>query len=94
MRLLLGSLLEAARVTKGYLIVAEDTIENLLDSILSYFHIRSTKWAKGTDSFHSNLDWVKIFKANGLKVVTTVKIPRHKEPIYPVSRVIYVLKPE
>lgn len=82
---------EVARVTAGHVIIAEDTIENPLDRVLANIHLHSSPWAKGRDGFHPHREWLEIFDGLGLELRETFEIPRYKEPLYPVSRRIYVL---
>lgn len=87
-------LTDVARVTRNYILIAEDTIENPLDRILANIHLHSSPWSKGKDSFHSHAKWLEIFNEHNLRVEKVLEIPRYKEPLYPVSRRVYVLAPE
>ncbi len=83
---------EAKRVSKNYLIVAEDIIQNPVDIVLSWLHLWTSVWSKGERPFHSDMKWQKIFQECGLELISTTDIPRSKELFYPVSRRIYILK--
>jgi len=86
-------LAEMARVTEGHILVGEDILENPLDRVFAEAHIRSSQWTQGSKGFHTHADWLRIFDKLGLELVDMQRIPRYKEPIYPVSRRVYVLKP-
>ncbi len=83
---------EAKRVTRNYLVIAEDIIRNPIDIIFSYLHLWTSVWSKAERPFHSDLKWQKIFNECGLELIGTTNIPRTKELLYPVSRRIYILK--
>ena len=67
-------------------------LENRLDRLFAEGHIRSSQWSQGSKGFHTHQEWLAIFAKLGLELVTIRKIPRYKEPIYPVARRVYVLK--
>lgn len=83
---------DAIRVTKNYLIIAEDIICNRFDSLLGAIHLNTSPWDKGNESFKSHRQWLSFFDHHKLEVVETVTISRWAYPVYPVSRKIYVLK--
>lgn len=83
---------EASRVTKDYIIIAEDIMVNKLDKVLGNIHLNTSPWEKSNNLFHSTNSWEQIFKDLDLDLVETVKIPRNVYPIYPVNRSIFVLK--
>ncbi len=85
-------LAEMARVTDGHILIGEDVLENRLDRLFAEGHIRSSQWSQGAKGFHTHQEWLAIFAKLGLELVETRKIPRYKEPIYPVARRVYVLK--
>jgi len=85
-------LAEMARVTDGYILIGEDVPENGLDRVFAAAHIHSSQWTKGAKGFHTHDEWSGIFSKLGLRLVETIKVPRYKEPIYPVARRIYVLQ--
>lgn len=85
---------EAARVTKDYIIIAEDIVENRLGQILGNIHLNTSPWEKGNDSFRSRKGWLKIFEENDLELVEAIDIPVHVYPVYPIPRTIFVLKPK
>ena len=84
---------EVARITTGHVLIAEDIIENRFDAVLADFHLRTSPWSKGIDAFHAHDEWVEKFGQRGLRLETSLPIPRYKEPIYPVARRVYVLSP-
>ena len=83
---------EAVRVTKKYIIIGEDIIESRFDKMLGNIHLNTSLWAKGSDSFKSQKRWENVFKNLGLQIVKKVQIPKNVYPIYPVNRIIFVLK--
>jgi len=83
---------EMARVTDGHMLIGEDVLENKLDRVFAEGHIRSSQWSQGSKGFHTHPEWLEIFKRLGLELVDMQRIPRFKEPIYPVARRVYVLK--
>lgn len=83
---------EMARVTEGHLLIGEDVLETRLDRVFAEAHIRSSQWSQGSKGFHTHPEWLEIFGGLGLELVDMQIVPRYKEPIYPVSRRIYVLK--
>lgn len=84
---------ETARVSAGHVIVAEDIIENWLDTVLACLHLCSSQWSKGVGSSHAHGEWLEIFRQHGLRLESSLSIPRYKEPIYPVARRVFVLSP-
>jgi len=82
---------EVIRVTRKTIIIAEDVIETPFDRILANFHLETSVWSKGTDSFHSNKRWQDIFKQKNLHLEAVLPIPRYREPLYPVARCVYAL---
>lgn len=83
---------EAIRVTKKYIIIGEDVMENVVDKILGGIHLNTSPWSKAVNSFHTEKDWINIFCLMKLKLVHVVRIPKYIYPVYPVSRSIYVLE--
>ncbi len=83
---------DCIRVTKNFLIIGEDIIQNQVDTIFGNIHLNSSPWSKGTDSFKTHPNWIKFFAKHNLELINTVTIPRFIYPVYPVSRKIYVLK--
>ncbi|MGN8225024.1 class I SAM-dependent methyltransferase [Gracilimonas sp. BCB1] len=84
---------EAARVTRDYIIVAEDIVESRLDKMFGNIHLNTSPWAKGNNSFRSKKEWIELFSKLNLELVEINDIPIHIYPIYPVNRTIFVLKP-
>ncbi len=85
-------LAEMSRVTDGHILIGEDVLENRLDRVFAEAHIRSSQWSQGSKGFHTHDEWLGIFDKLNLNLVETVRVPRYKEPIYPVARRIYVLQ--
>lgn len=83
---------DCIRVTKKYIIIGEDVIQNQTDKIMGNIHLNSSPWSKGSDSFKTNAGWLAFFESNNLKLVHAITIPRAIYPVYPVTRKIYVLK--
>ena len=83
---------DCIRVTKKYIIIAEDIIHNTFDSWMGAIHLNSSPWAKGNDSFKSHRGWLDFFSENNLEILECVEIPRWTYPVYPVARYVYVLK--
>lgn len=83
---------DAIRVSRKYILIAEDIIENKFDSLIGAIHLNTSPWDKGNDSFKTHQQWISFFKAHDLEVIKTVPISRWVYPVYPVSRMIYVLK--
>ncbi len=84
-------LLEMKRVTTGYIIVAEDIINNWFDKLLGNIHLNTAPWAKGSNSFRTNKGWLEVFRKLDLQLVETQIITRSDYPVYPVQRIVYVL---
>ncbi|CAB9519223.1 methyltransferase, type 11 [Seminavis robusta] len=89
-----GLLKDVMRVTRDYIIVAEDLIVNPFDAMLGQIHLHSSPWAQGEheDAFKTHSQWQTFFAELKLQVVDTVTISRWTYPVYPVVRNIYVLK--
>lgn len=83
---------EAIRVSRKYIVIGEDMVENRFDEMLGNIHLNTSPWAKGQDSFRSEKGWLKLFKKLKLRVVKIVKIPCEVYPVYPVHRRIFVLE--
>lgn len=83
---------DCIRVTRNYIIIAEDVIQNKFDALLGSIHLNTSPWDKGNDSFRSHNQWRDFFLKNNLELVETVTISRWAYPVYPVARKIYVLK--
>ncbi len=83
---------EAKRVTKQYIIVGEDIVESRFDKALGNIHLNTSPWARGNDSFKNEEQWEKVFDDLELTIIERIRIPRNVYPIYPVNRVIFVLK--
>lgn len=83
---------DCIRVTKDFLIIGEDIIQNKFDAVFGNIHLNSSPWAKGNDSFKTHAKWLEFFAKHNLELVNTITIPRFVYPVYPVSRNIYVLK--
>lgn len=90
----LDLLKDAIRVTRKYIIIGEDVMENMFDKVMGSIHLNTSPWSKAVDSFHTEKDWINIFCSLKLKLVQVVRIPRGVYPVYPVSRTIYVLEVE
>ncbi|MEO9964575.1 MAG: class I SAM-dependent methyltransferase [Reichenbachiella sp.] len=83
---------DCIRVTRKYIIIAEDIIRNQFDLVLGAIHLHSSPWDRGNDSFKTHAQWKDFFDKHKLELVETVNISRWTYPIYPVTRKIYVLK--
>lgn len=83
---------EAQRLAKEYIIIGEDTAENMFDSMMGNIHLRTSQWTKAVKSFRSDQEWRQMFQKQGLELVKKVRIERKTHPLYPISRYIYVLK--
>lgn len=82
---------EAKRVTRNHIIIGEDIVENRLDKWMGNIHLNTSPWAKGVDTFHSEEGWARIFDDLGLSIIRKITIPKEVYPVYPVTRIIYVL---
>ena len=81
---------ELIRVSKKRLIIMEDWKESYLDNILTNIHSLSS-YGKCQNCFHSKKEWKNIFESKGLKIKKMINIPKNIMPIYPVSRVLFIL---
>lgn len=89
---------ELKRVTKGYLIITEDTPENSVDKYFCRLHAGSD-WGKCKDCFLSAEEWSKLFTERyGFKIVKRIDVSRYEFPfaytplIYPVPATTFVLE--
>ncbi|MBI3930106.1 MAG: class I SAM-dependent methyltransferase [Armatimonadetes bacterium] len=83
---------ELRRVTRNYLIVAEDLCEGWWDRVFTALHNGSSGWGKARESYRSREEWLRLFQSFGLRPCSTLEIPRHRTPYYPVRRGILVLE--
>jgi SAM-dependent methyltransferase len=83
---------EAKRVTKEYIIIAEDIIENKFDRLMGNLHLGLSPWSKSKIGFRRDREWCQLFESFELEVVHSLVIPRKVYPIYPVARKIYILQ--
>lgn len=83
---------ECKRVTKGYILIAEDVIRNRFDKIMGNIHLGTSPWSKSENGFRTDAEWIRFFQLKKLAVIDSLVISRSVYPVYPVSRKIYVLK--
>ena len=85
-------LAECGRVARRRIIVGEDVTETPVDKLLASIHLWSSPWGRARASCHSDGRWREIFDDLGWRLLTVVRIPRYKDPLYPINRRIYVIE--
>lgn len=84
---------EASRVSRNYIIIAEDIVETSWDKMVGNIHLNTSPWARGDDSFRTKQGWLDLFEELNLEVIEVNDIPVDVYPVYPVNRAVFVLKP-
>ena len=87
-------LLEAKKVTKKYVIVYEDVVNNRFDRIASALHGKMFNGIYDISNkctFRSEKEWRAIFERCGFQVLSATKVSLKVNLIYPVNRVQFVL---
>lgn len=87
---------EAARVTRGYIFILEDTPEHLVDHACNWLHGWTWRLRHGHDAdfgFHARATWKTIFAALGLEVAMVERLSRLAWPGVPSGRSCFLLGP-
>jgi SAM-dependent methyltransferase len=91
---------EIGRVTRRYVIVAEDLAETPLDRALCLYHaIRFDRWntRSGRFGFRTHDGWAQAFAAAGLELRRSKRLPRFSHltsKTYPVRRALMIFAAE
>jgi ubiquinone/menaquinone biosynthesis C-methylase UbiE len=91
---------EAKRVSKEKIIIFENLAENFLTKFLNLFHLFTfnlffqKKQKINFANFKESKEWEKIFKNLGLKIIFKKRVFSSFDWLYPVKRIMFVLKKE
>ncbi len=87
-------LLEAKKVTKKYVIVYEDVVNNRFDKVANKLHgkiFNGIYDISNKCTFRSEKEWMDIFERCGFEVLSAAKVSLKVNLMYPVSRMQFVL---
>lgn len=84
---------EITRVTKSRIIVLEDLADNPVDHVLTHLHRIAShiNYRSRNMIFRSGPEWKELFYQQGLTLEKEVSILRDREPLYPISRKMFIL---
>lgn len=82
---------ECKRVARETIVIAEDVVENGFDRFMGAVHLGTSPWSRSSNGFRSDAAWRTFFAELQLPVLHALKVPRGAYPVYPVTRIIYVL---